>query len=110
MLLYGYYKTFFMANKKATRSPRKMKNEVADERTAKKIHEHLINEEDKISDEDISLIKTDFTDNPEIVIEDSSKPANGSQAEKTAEETPENEKSKDNTDPGVESAWNILEE
>ena len=99
-----------MANNQETKSSRKIKNTPRDERTAKKIHEHLVNEEDKISDEDISNIKTDFTVNPEIPVKETNKPGTSSKDEATAEEKLENEKIRDNTEPDVESSWNILEE
>ncbi len=87
----------------------KVKKSQRDERTAKKIHEHLVNEEDKISEEDISNIKTDFTGTADITGNETSNPGTESKEEKEEEEMMEDEKIRDNTDPGVESAWNILE-
>jgi hypothetical protein len=78
-----------------------------DERTEKKIHEHLNNEKDIITEEDIANAPAGPVNKnpaetvgiPEATKEDTS---NG-------EQKIEEEKIKDNTDPGIGTSWNVLE-
>jgi len=69
-----------------------------DEQTKKKIHEHLSNEHDVISEEDIKKIRTDIGS------------ANPPAKETAKQVTNDGEKARHHKDPGIESAWNILEE
>ena len=73
-----------------------------DERTEKKIHEHLNNEKDVITEEDIA--------NAQVgpLLKDDEAPA----AEMPpAKESPaaDKENLKDNTEPGIDTSWNVLE-
>lgn len=70
-----------------------------DERTAKKIHEHLNNKNDIITEEDIAnaqvgAVKKELANLPETL------------EEKQKEE--EKNTIKDNEDPGIDTSWNIL--
>ncbi len=97
-----------MANSLLTLFQEKLKRSPRDEQTAKKVHEHLVNVEDKITDEDIRNVKTDFAD--ENVNEITEVPGEKeTEALAKNEENPDDKGIKDNTDPGIESAWNILE-
>lgn len=79
-----------------------------DERTEKKIHEHLNNEKDIITEEDIANapagpVKNEGVAMPAVV------PKEKKEAPGETGNTKEEDKVKDNTDPGVETAWNVLE-
>lgn len=74
---------------------------INDEQTNKRIHEHLANEDDVITPEDISNAITEI----EPVSEEEEK------AHETEDEKEEKEKHiKDNTDPEIDTPWNILSE
>ena len=71
-----------------------------DERTEKKIHEHLNNENDVITEEDIANAPVGPVHKEEREEE---------QDETTDKEKQPEEKLKDNTDPGIDTSWNVLE-
>ena len=76
-----------------------------DERTEKKIHEHLNNENDIITEEDIANAPVGLVNKiEEIDIPETKK-------ETVEEEKKEQEKNKvkDNDDPGIDTSWNVLE-
>ena len=68
-----------------------------DHRTKQRIHEHLRNQHDHISEEDIRNVKTDF-------VADDSVPSN----ETTQPALPLADADKATQDPGIETTWNIL--
>ncbi|RYD81519.1 MAG: hypothetical protein EOP53_06165 [Sphingobacteriales bacterium] len=77
-----------------------------DERTEKKIHEHLNNEKDIITEEDIANAPAGPVNKEEAAL-----PASESKKEelKETEEKMGDDKVKDNTDPGIQTSWNVLE-
>lgn len=78
-----------------------------DEKTEKKIQEHLNNEKDIITEQDIA----DAPAGP-VQKNGATLPVDISPAEKDAlketEEKKEADKIKDNNDPGIETSWNVL--
>lgn len=77
-----------------------------DKKTAKRVHEHLKNENDHISEEDIKNVKTDFNET-----EENKKLLQPESVEHSIEETDDlqnDEEIKDNGDPGIKTSWNIL--
>ena len=71
-----------------------------DERTEKKIHEHLNNKDDIITEEDIAnaqvgAVKQELATPPETL--------------KEKQNEQEKNKVKDNEEPGIDTYWNILE-
>lgn len=79
-----------------------------DERTEKKIHEHLNNEKDIITEQDIAnapagLVNKTGEKLPEDV------PVAGKETSGETGDKKEEDKVKDNTDPGIETSWNVLE-
>ena len=75
-----------------------------DERTEKKIHEHLNNENDIITEEDIANAPVGLVNKIEEIDIPETK-------QETVEEEKEQEKNKvkDNDDPGIDTSWNVLE-
>ena len=78
-----------------------------DERTEKKIHDHLNNENDVITEQDIANAPTGLV-NKEEVAQQEDIPAELKE-ELTGENKTAEDKVKDNTDPGIETSWNVLE-
>ena len=78
-----------------------------DERTEKKIHEHLNNEKDIITEEDIANAPVGPVTKEEVPAAEI--PGSKEEEKKEGEKKPEDEQVKDNTDPGIETAWNVLE-
>jgi len=76
-----------------------------DEHTDKRIHEHLSNEKDSISEEDIRNVKTGVDAEPEEDITTTGKP----EIVNEGTEKPGEEIIKDNSDPEIDTSWNILE-
>lgn len=86
-----------------------------DEQTNKRIHEHLTNESDRVSEEDIRNVKTDFSYNSP----DNGRPTDtersrigkekGKKGKKKIDENADTDQIKDNSDPEIETSWNILE-
>ena len=68
-----------------------------DEQTDKRIHQHLTNENDQITEEDISNIKTD------VVL-----PEEENHEESEEEKMEKKHKIKDNEDSDIDTSWNIL--
>ena len=83
-----------------------------DERTEKKIHDHLNNENDVITEQDIANAPTGLVNkelvNKEEVAQQEDIPAEPKE-ELTGENKTAEDKVKDNTDPGIETSWNVLE-
>lgn len=79
-----------------------------DERTEKKIHEHLNNEKDIITEEDIANAPAGPVNKEGVTI-----PVDITEEKKDElkieEDKKEEDKLKDNTDPGIETSWNVLE-
>ena len=73
-----------------------------DERTEKKIQEHLNNEKDIITEEDIANAPVGIVNNEQPVA------AAGTEANLEEEEL-KKPKVKDNEDPEIGTAWNVLE-
>ena len=74
----------------------------SDEKTENKIHHHLTDANDLISDDDIKNIRTD--------IGDPSEPSQGfSEAELKKAEREEKQKQKDEDENPIISSWNILD-
>lgn len=78
-----------------------------DERTEKKIHEHLSNEKDIITEEDIANAPVGPVNKEEIPA--AVLPASGKETTKGEETIAQDEKVNENMDPGIETAWNVLE-
>ncbi|MFT3910776.1 MAG: hypothetical protein QM737_15270 [Ferruginibacter sp.] len=76
------------------------KKPFSDEQTDKRIHEHLSNEKDEISEDDIRNVKTDQ------IIENND---DESMPDKLIGDDLEIQKVKDNEDPEIDSSWDILE-
>ncbi|MEO5893493.1 MAG: hypothetical protein ABIQ31_24785 [Ferruginibacter sp.] len=78
-----------------------------DDQTDKRIHEHLANENDSISEEDINNVKTDVADKENIV---STSVAKEKSSEKDAndESDEEGKKDKGEQENRIETPWNIL--
>lgn len=92
----------------ATEGSQDLGDQYKDERTEKKIHEHLNNEKDVISEEDIAnapagLVNKDQQAKEPVKLPESKK------EEPEEEKELEEKKIKDNEDPGIETAWNVLE-
>ncbi len=81
-----------------------------DERTQKKIHEHLTNENDVITEQDIANITTGVTkDNDIEELAELQEQGEGDKTQMTEEEKEAEDKTiKDNEDPEIETPWNIL--
>ncbi len=78
------------------------KERFSDEKTENKIHQHLTNIKDIISDDDIKAVRTDLGVSPD------SSPGLSEKELKNAERE-EEEKQKDDSDDNPEiSSWNIL--
>ena len=80
-----------------------------DEQTDKRMHEHIMNEKDVISEDDIRNIKTDMGQSDEH--QGNETHIAKEQAPKFEEENnkKQNEAVKDNDDPDIKTSWNILE-
>jgi hypothetical protein len=76
-----------------------------DERTEKKIHEHLNNEKDIITEEDIANAPAGPVNKQQAV----KIPEEKKEALKEEQKNQEGNKLKDNEDPGIDTSWNILE-
>lgn len=116
---YTWSKTFFMAQNINVEEQRKETAALfRDDRTQKRIHEHLANEKDEITDDDIKNASTGVVTNnagkPGIPPENPAKeevayehsdipPAEPAPGEK------EQTVIKNNDDPAIETPWNILE-
>jgi hypothetical protein len=82
-----------------------------DERTEKKIQEHLTNENDIITEEDIANAPTGIAEGNELPrYDDLPTSEKELSKEEEEEEMLEKKKIKDNEDPGVETSWNVLGE
>ena len=69
-----------------------------DVRTKRRIHEHLSNKNDRISEEDISNVKTDFVEEDNITSNDIP----------VKEKLTDVEEKDTSQDPDIETPWNIL--
>ena len=69
-----------------------------DERTEKKIHDHLNNENDVITEEDIANAPVGLVHKEPHPVESAGEP-----------KLPEENKVKDNEDPDIDTSWNVLE-
>ncbi len=78
-----------------------------DERTEERIQEHLTNEHDVITEEDIANAPTGIVENKEL---HDRNPLPLEKKEEMEEETKllEEQKIKDNEDPSIETTWNVL--
>lgn len=73
---------------------------IFDEKTDKRIHEHLSNEKDEISEDDIRNIRTTIEEGEEV----------HQDPENPIIENPEHKKIKDDLNPNVDnSSWDILD-
>ncbi|MEP7317811.1 MAG: hypothetical protein ABI921_03695 [Panacibacter sp.] len=77
-----------------------------DKNTAKRVHEHLKNANDHISEDDIKNVKTDFSETKEN--KNLLQPEPGEHSIEENDDTQNEEELKDNTDPGITTSWNIL--
>jgi len=77
---------------------------INDEQTNKRIHEHLANEDDVITPEDISNAKTEV----EPLSEEEEKTEENQESD--VEKKEKEKHIKDNTDPEIDTSWNILSE
>ena len=94
-----------MPNHKTKQNAEK-ENHFTDEQTVRRIHEHLMNEHDRISEADIKNVKTDYRDTKENGNENISLPETDEVM--TDETKDDNTTIKDNSDPDIETPWNIL--
>ena len=78
-----------------------------DERTEKKIQEHLNNEDDVITEEDIANAPTGIVEGKELA-DPEELPEDKKEELEEEEEMLEEKKIKDNEDPDVDTAWNVL--
>jgi len=78
-----------------------------DERTQNRIKEHLTNESDIITEQDIANISTGIV-HPEKDVVTDIKESDSEDTEATEDEVLEKTKVRDNEDPGIETPWNIL--
>lgn len=76
-----------------------------DPQTDKRIHEHLNNESDQITEQDIKNVRTDVAD-PNENIRSTKMPPTKDIPE---EEEKDSNELKDNNDPGIGTSWNMLE-
>ena len=89
----------------ATEGSENLSDQYKDERTEKKIHDHLNNEEDIITEQDIANAPTGIVNkNVQPVEVSEAKTEELMEEEKVQEET----KLKDNDDPDIETPWNVL--
>ena len=80
-----------------------------DEHTQKKIHEHLNNENDVITEQDIANIRIGIVnDNSKDLDSLSQLQENDLNNTGTSTEELKDKKIKDNEDPEIDTAWNIL--
>jgi hypothetical protein len=78
-----------------------------DERTEKKIQEHLTNENDIITEEDIANAPTGIAEGKTLPPEDL---LESDQEDQEEEELLDQKKVKENDDPEVDTTWNVLGE
>ncbi|MBC7936961.1 MAG: hypothetical protein H7Y86_16560 [Rhizobacter sp.] len=90
----------------ATEGSEDLGDQYKDERTEKKIHEHLNNEEDIITEQDIANAPAGPVNKKDAAPAD----INKSKKEELKEEANDQEgtKIKDNEDPDIQTSWNIL--
>ena len=84
-----------------------MRNSYIDERTEKKIQEHLTNEHDIITEQDIANAPTGIVEGKEP-IEPGNLPKDKRKELEEADSVLEETKVKDNADPAIETSWNVL--
>jgi polyhydroxyalkanoate synthesis regulator phasin len=77
----------------------KINRKPGDAQTQKRIHEHLADKKDIITEDDIKNAKADITEMEQ----------QPTAVQKKNDEDPEDKKVKDNTNPGIQTTWNILE-
>lgn len=75
---------------------------IHDDQLNKRVHEHLNNEKDVISESDIANAKTNLS-------VDNSDPIPETNQQQKDEEAIKKQTIKDNTDPSINTTWNILE-
>ncbi|CAN5851393.1 hypothetical protein BH11BAC4_BH11BAC4_24680 [soil metagenome] len=78
------------------------KEKFIDQATGKRMHEHLTNENDIISEDDIRRVRTDIGNDRATVGKET--------GEEKASKPQDKEDSNDNIKPGIGSAWDILNE
>ncbi len=78
-----------------------------DERTEERIQEHLTNEHDVITEEDIANAPTGIVENKELHERDPLPEDKKEELEEEAKMLKE-KKIKDNEDPAIETPWNVL--
>lgn len=78
-----------------------------DERTEKKIQEHLTNEHDVITEEDIANAPTGIVEGKELA-DPGDLPEDKKEELEEEEEILREKKIKKNDDPGVDTSWNVL--
>ena len=100
-----------MQNQDTPQSPEeKIRSMYDDERTQNRIQEHLNNEDDVITEQDIANISTGIV-NPGVVNEAEIANDEPSQEEELIREEDEDLKDKkihNNEDPDIQTSWNIL--
>jgi hypothetical protein len=97
-------KHIIMTGERIQLIPEEERPRFTDQHTDDRIHEHLNNLHDEITEEDIRNVRTDIGVDAAPVAE--KEPL----IEKKEEELPQKEEVKDNTDPDVDtSSWNVLE-
>lgn len=91
-----------------------LRNSYIDERTEERIQEHLTNENDIITEEDIANAPTGVVEGKELpgtidsesTIESESSPSDDDELED--EKLLEEKKVKSNDEPNIETSWNVL--
>lgn len=91
----------------ATEGTPDLGDQYKDERTEKKIHEHLNNEKDIITEEDIANAPAGPVNKEGATLPVDIPEAKKDELKET-EDKKEEDKVKDNTDPGIETSWNVL--
>ena len=88
-----------------TNNPSAYSRRYVDTQTDKRMHEHMSNQDDEITEQDISNIKTDFDfDNPPVGVE-----ASGAKSGESDDEKVLDKKVEDNDDSSIDTSWNVLD-
>lgn len=79
-----------------------------DERSEKRIQEHLTNENDVITEEDIANLPTGIVQPSGEIVIDIKDDGEADNTRQEDEELLKEKKVKDNEDPGIQTPWNVL--
>ncbi len=99
---------------KQTELPDSNPAKIVDEQTDKRVYEHLTDKTDVISEEDIKNIITDIgtgVENENKVDSDEQQPGDETaiENEENIKVAEERHRIKEDNDPGIDTAWNILD-